>query len=211
MPLTNFKIIIEGKLAGMGFPDREALLQLRDMGYKGILTLTNEPLCYEEIKYFDYHHIPLGEFKAPYLDQLAEAVEFIDSVNGPVVAHCQLGKSKTGCILGAYMIHKLKISADETVRRLKSIFNGYIELSEQVEALKDFERFRNTKLFLEDDCNGKIEIINGLGSVEENVSHFKVCVYENETEIVVKTGRGDLILRFKGDIGRKITKASCYI
>jgi hypothetical protein len=211
MALTNFRVVIDDKLAGMGLPDREALLQLKDMGFKGILTLTREPLCFDELKYFDYFHIPLHEFKAPYLDQMAEAVDFIDSVNGAVAVHCHFGRSKTGCILGAYMIYKLRISADETIRRLKSIFNGYIELSEQVEALRDFERFIKTRSFIEDRCNGKVEIRKGYSIYEEKINHFKVCVYEDETEIVLKTPNGEIVLKLKGDVGRKVTKGVCYI
>ncbi len=211
MGLTNFRVIIKDKLAGMGYPDREALIQLKEMGYKGILTLTEEPLDFEEVKHFEYFHIPLSEFKAPYLDQLADAVHFIDSVGGPVAVHCQFGKSKTGCILGAYMIYKFKLSADEVARRLKSIFNSYIELSEQVEALRDFERFLKTKAFFEEDCKGKIEIKKDYNIVEECITHLKVCVYEDGTEIIVKTSNGEITLKFEGDAGKKMVKSICYI
>ncbi len=211
MGLTNFRVIIENKLAGMGYPDREALIQLKEMGYKGILTLTEKPLEFEEIKHFEYFHIPLSEFKAPYLDQMADAVDFIDSVNGPVAVHCQFGKSKTGCILGAYMIYKLNLSADEVAKRLKNIFNSYIELSEQVEALRDFERFLKTKAFFEEECEGKIQIKTDHNIVEECVKHLKVCVYENGTEIVVRTKDGEISLKFEGDAGKKMIKSICYI
>jgi|GEM_PF-1147580 hypothetical protein len=211
MALTNFRIVVDNKLAGMGMPDREALLQLKNLGFKGILTLTKEPLCYDELKYFDYFHIPLYEFKAPFLDQMAEAVEFIDSVNGAVAVHCQFGKSKTGCILGAYLIYKYNYTADEAVRRLKRIFDGYIELSEQYEALKDFERFLRTKSFFEDSCCGKLELRKGHSVFEERINHLKVCVYNEETEIILKTENGEISLKFKGELGRKMTKSICHL
>lgn len=81
MALTNFRIVVDNKLAGMGMPDREALLQLKNLGFKGILTLTKEPLCYDELKYFDYFHIPLYEFKAPFLDQLSLSKRLLDYLN----------------------------------------------------------------------------------------------------------------------------------
>ncbi|AGK61897.1 hypothetical protein Asulf_01931 [Archaeoglobus sulfaticallidus PM70-1] len=211
MPLNNFRVIIDGKLAGMGLPDREALIQLKDMGFKGILTLTEKPLMYDEIRYFQYHHIPLKNFKAPYLDQMVEAVEFIDNVDGPVAVHCQFGKGKTGCILGAYLIYKFNMCTDEVIRRLKAIFNSYIELSEQVEALKDFERFLRTKSYYEDGCSGKIIVKRDYSMFEECIHHFKVCVYEDETEMILKTDSGEIVLSFKGDIGRKMTKSICHL
>jgi len=211
MGLTNFRIVIDNKLAGMGYPDREALLQLKEMGYRGLLTLTEKPLEYEEVKNFEYLHIPLSQFKAPYLDQLADAVQFIDSVEGPVAVHCQFGKSKTGCILGAYLIYKYNLPADEVARRLKSIFDSYIELSEQVEALKDFERFLKTKAFFEEECSGKIRIRLDHRLVEECVKKLKVYVYEDGTELVVKTGDGEIVLKFEGEAGKKMVKSICYV
>ena len=211
MGLTNFRVIIDNKLAGMGYPDREALLQLKKMGYKGILTLTEKPLEYEVVRDFEYFHIPLSEFKAPYLDQLADAVHFIDSVDGPVAVHCQFGKSKTGCVLGAYLIYKYNLPADEVARKLKSIFNSYIELSEQVEALKDFERFLKTKAFFEEECEGKIKIEVDNRMVEECIKKLKVYIYDDGTEIVVKTKDGEILLKFEGEAGKKMVRSICYI
>jgi atypical dual specificity phosphatase len=210
MGLVNFRVVVEGKLAGMGFPDREAIDELKKMGYRGLITLTDRPLDYEEIKNFEYLHIPLSEFKAPYLDQLADAVNFIESVDGPVAVHCQLGRSKTGCILGAYMIYKFKLPAHEVAKKLKNIFDGYIELSEQVEALKEFERFLKTKAFYEEECTGRIKIELDSKVVEKYVRKLKVYFYEDSTEIIVKTNDGEILVKFEGEAGKKILRSICY-
>ena len=40
---------------------------------------------------------------------------------------------------------------------------------------------------------------------------LKVYVYDDGTEIVVKTKDGEILLKFEGEAGRKMVRSICYV
>jgi len=140
MVMENFHEIIKGRLAGMVYPKEDDLAELSKK-FAAILSLTEELI--NPPANMVYHHIPIEDFSAPSIDQLCEAVEFIESVDS-VVVHCSGGNGRTGTILAAYLIYANRMSADEAMEYIRKFNPSYIETREQEDSLREFEKFCKT-------------------------------------------------------------------
>ena len=151
---TNFSWVIEGKLAGCGLPVTEGEFKwVTEQGIKSIVTVREVPLPPE---WFDggddddddddvgYLHLKVEDFGAPTIEELDEAVDFIDQQirsGKPVMVHCAAGKGRTGSVLAAYLVKKQGMTAEEAIEKIRSMRPGSIQSVVQETAVSMYEKY----------------------------------------------------------------------
>ena len=143
----NFSWLIEGKLAGSAIPTSfEEIKWLVDGGVKSIVTVREESLDDDWIKNINYLHIHSNDMGVPEFEDLAKAVDFIHqriTNNEPVMVHCLAGLGRTGTILACYLIKYQKLSADDSIQKVRESRPGSIQSFPQEEIIFQFEKSVN--------------------------------------------------------------------
>ena len=143
----NFSWLIEGKLAGSAIPTSfEEIKWLVDGGVKSIVTVREEPLDDDWIKNINYLHIHSNDMGVPEFEDLVKAVDFIHqriTNNEPVMVHCLAGLGRTGTILACYLIKYQKLSADDSIQKVRESRPGSIQSFPQEEIIFQFEKSVN--------------------------------------------------------------------
>ena len=143
----NFSWLIEGKLAGSAIPTSfEEIKWLVDVGVKSIVTVREESLDDDWIKNINYLHIHSNDMGVPEFEDLIKAVDFIHqriTNNEPVMVHCLAGLGRTGTILACYLIKYQKLSADDSIQKVRESRPGSIQSFPQEEIIFQFEKSVN--------------------------------------------------------------------
>jgi atypical dual specificity phosphatase len=151
---TNFSWVIEGKLAGSGMPmNYSQFLWVITHGIKAIVTVREVPL---PSKWFsngngddvDYFHLRVEDYGAPSLEEIDNTIDYIQqqiSKKKPVMVHCAAGRGRTGTILAAYLIKKENLTANQAIKKIRSIRPGSIQSDRQEMALYIYEQYLNSK------------------------------------------------------------------
>ena len=61
-----------------------------------------------------------------------------------VAVHCLAGRGRTGTVLAAYFVHR-GLSAREAIQKVRDLRPGSIEVPEQEDAIRAFERSRRAR------------------------------------------------------------------
>ncbi len=132
---TNFGWLIENKLAGSGMPTSNIEVEwVKKQGVKSIITMTEESLPDSWVHDVKYLHVPTEDYSAPDMQQIDEAVEFIQKriqENEPVMVHCAAGIGRTGTILACYLIKYKKMSVTDAIEKVREVRPGSIQSESQ--------------------------------------------------------------------------------
>jgi atypical dual specificity phosphatase len=149
---TNFSWVIEDKLAGSGMPmTYSQYLWVVTHGIKTIVTIREVPLprqWFSDGNSVDYFHLRVEDYGAPSLEEMDNIVDYIQqqiSYKKPVMVHCAAGRGRTGTILAAYLIKKENLTADQAIKRIRSIRPGSIQSDRQELALDMYEKYIKSK------------------------------------------------------------------
>jgi atypical dual specificity phosphatase len=144
----EFSWVIEDKLAGMPRPGRDASMDadaafLQARGVTLVVTLTEEPLPGPPFssRGIALVHLPVRDFSAPAVEQLAEFVSRASAAiagGGRVAVHCAYGLGRTGTFLAAYLVQE-GASARDAIAEVRRLRPGSIETAEQEAAVRGFE------------------------------------------------------------------------
>ncbi len=142
---TNFSWLIDDKLAGSGMPTSPSEIDwLLKQGVRSIITMTEDSLPESWVKNVKYLHVPTEDFSAPDMQQIDEAVEFIQkriANNEPVMVHCAAGIGRTGTILACYLVKYEKISAKDAIQKVRKERPGSIQSESQEIAIGLYYKF----------------------------------------------------------------------
>jgi atypical dual specificity phosphatase len=132
---TNFGWLIENKLAGSGMPTSNTEVEwIVKQGVKSIVTMTEERLPDSWVQEIKYLHVPTEDYSAPDMQQIDEAVEFIEKriqENEAVMVHCAAGVGRTGTILACYLVKYKNMSAKDAIDQVRKIRPGSIQSETQ--------------------------------------------------------------------------------
>lgn len=148
---TNFSWVLDGKLAGCGLPVTENEFKwVLDRGIKSIVTVREVPLPSQWFDGSDIHylHLRVEDFGAPSVDDMDEAVDFIDKKirsGRPVLVHCAAGKGRTGAVLAAYMVKKQNLTAKHAIEKIRIMRPGSVQSITQETALSMYEKYLKSK------------------------------------------------------------------
>lgn len=132
--------ILEGQVAAMARPWPEEIEDLRAMGVRAVVTLTEDVPEGLPADGLAHLHLPVRDFSPPTLAQLSEAVGFMDEAiraGGAVAVHCGAGLGRTGTVCAAWLAaHGWK--PDDAVREVRRRRPGSVETAEQEQAVRRF-------------------------------------------------------------------------
>ncbi|HEY8596844.1 MAG TPA: dual specificity protein phosphatase 23 [Thermomicrobiales bacterium] len=147
MPLFNFSWLIEGELAGSARPlGGIGLATLNRRGVRVVISLTEKPPSASSLRRAGLVgiHLPIADFTAPTLAQIAVAVSAIDDFRArglPVAVHCAAGRGRTGTLLAAYLVSQ-GMAAEAAIGQVRAQRPGSIETPEQEEVVREYARQR---------------------------------------------------------------------
>ena len=147
--IPNFGYFIGDRIAGSGYPGSgevlgENLAILRKQNFRAILSLLESPLDQAMTREFGFEclHLPIQDFTAPTVDQVARSIEFLrkNSEEGfKVLVHCLGGYGRTGTILACYLVSE-GTPPEEAIATVRKLRPGSIEVPSQEQAVRDYER-----------------------------------------------------------------------
>jgi len=124
----------------------EQLAWLRAQGVDILITLTEDslPRSWIDSAGLMSVHVPVPDMDIPSVEQIEKVISVVDKAQASdmgVAIHCLAGKGRTGTILAAYFVNQ-GLSAKEAIRRVRELRPGSIEVPEQEDAIRAFERAR---------------------------------------------------------------------
>ncbi|KAJ8270716.1 hypothetical protein GJAV_G00118430 [Gymnothorax javanicus] len=131
-PPPNFSWIEQNKLAGLALPRMTAHYKfLVESGIRHLVCLCEtKPPRYDTNLGLVLHHIPIGDFCPPSLDQIKRFLAIVEDAhckNEGVGVHCLHGHGRTGTMLACYLVKMRKISGDEAIQEIRRLRSGSIE------------------------------------------------------------------------------------
>lgn len=141
----RFSWVVEGVMAGMERPglfcSREEDLEfLRGEGIEVIVNLEEKEHA-SDYEGFMVKHIPVGDFKAPALEDFEVFIDFVKdqlALSRSIAVHCYAGMGRTNLMIACFLIHHMRIDPGTAldVVRMKRPF--HLVTWEQEEALRDY-------------------------------------------------------------------------
>ena len=129
----GFYWLIEGKLAGSGYPGLCIEWLYDTQGIRAILSLQpltpNDSLRAQQLG-FETKTVEISDFTAGSPEERQTAMQEIDEFQErglPTLVHCQGGLGRTGMILALYLVQRENMSPESAITQIRRLRNGSIE------------------------------------------------------------------------------------
>jgi len=148
--MTGFNWILKGELAGSAQPGlysewEDDIRFLKNYGIDYIISLTEKPLIKEPAieSGFHFHHFPIRDMDFPMPRNAHQALDLIEREirNGHrFLLHCKGGVGRTGLMCASFLVLRGE-SANEAIRKVRSVMSTYIQTQGQEMFVHNFERY----------------------------------------------------------------------
>lgn len=134
--MDNFSFVLPERLAGLAFPTAADLRRLREMGFRGLATLSSRLPPGPLPEGLLHLYCPMPGSGPIALHELHRVVTFARAVPGPVAVHCEAGVARTGTALACCLVVEGLVPEDavDTVRAARPGSLPYAGLAESVAA-----------------------------------------------------------------------------
>jgi protein-tyrosine phosphatase len=147
----NFGWVQEG-LAVSGRPVTKSQIEwLLRNGVGAILSLTEDRIPAYFLKGLDiqYSHIPIPDHHPPHLQDMLQAIEFVDSARAQgrkVLVHCAAGQGRSATVVAAYLMYKEGMTSNEAMAWIRRVRPGSIDpvQEESIRALETYLKLRRS-------------------------------------------------------------------
>jgi len=146
-PPLGFTWIEPPFLAAMAMPQgQEELDWLKQQGIEIILSLTEWPLDEEAVAQAGLlaYHVPVPDMQPPPPSELRRCISALERARRGklgVAVHCGAGLGRTGVVLACWFVSQ-GATADDAIRKVRSLRPGSIETSAQEDAVHRFAEGR---------------------------------------------------------------------
>ena len=132
--------VVEGKLAGGRKPENEEILELKELGIGGIVSMMDDPSNLDKYQAagLAYKWLPTAGGTPPSMTHMFELKRFVDEQNAlgnAVLVHCSSGRRRTGTALAAYFILS-ECSCDDALQKVLTANPDADLREEQINFLK---------------------------------------------------------------------------
>jgi atypical dual specificity phosphatase len=141
----------DGRIVACRYPLHPGdLAELHGAGVRLLINLTDQrhdPKALRDLS-IDELHLPVADFTAPSQETLDRAIAALEGsqTEGRVAAvHCLAGLGRTGTIVAAWLVAQ-GMEPTAAIARIRQLRPGSIETPDQVEAILEFAKRRNTAL-----------------------------------------------------------------
>lgn len=139
---TAFLWVIPRRLAGSGYPASRGQVEwLGRQGIDSVLSVTEDPLPASWLdRSMNYMHIAMQDHQPPEFQSLLSAAERVEdelNLGRALLVHCQAGRGRTMCVMGAYLIRSKGMRTDDALAFLRGVRPGAVERGQEG-SLRDF-------------------------------------------------------------------------
>lgn len=143
--LGNFHDIAPG-LSRSAQPSRAGYRQLKNLGFKTLLSLKDNPAREREeagAEGLAVDNVPMSGFMQPSFEQVDQALVIMsDPAKRPLLVHCQFGKDRTGFVVASYRVIVEHVNEEKAAEEAKSYGCCFAPFGDLTKFLKDYRAHR---------------------------------------------------------------------
>ncbi|CAF2870943.1 unnamed protein product [Rotaria sp. Silwood2] len=100
---------------------------------------------------YNYAMEDYGTVKADTILDIMKVMSFAMK-QGKIAVHCHAGLGRTGFVICSYLVHEYRMTAHESIHYIRAKRPGSVQMTKQIEAVEEYERFLISKRRVFTDC-----------------------------------------------------------
>ena len=153
--MCDFFWILSGQLGGMQKPGlmtelKDDLTIMNQLGVKVLVSLQLKPIDVKQLNQYDIDgiHFPIKDMGIPNVENVYQFLSRLKPLiekNSSIVYHCKAGMGRTGTMLACHLLWQQNISAIKAIESIRQVNYKYIQTSNQMEFVSQFEHYIQDK------------------------------------------------------------------
>ncbi|UJR23710.1 hypothetical protein I4U23_026691 [Adineta vaga] len=112
-----------------------------------------DPSAFMDLGIFVYNYAmeDYGTVKVETILDIMKVMSFAMK-QGKIAVHCHAGLGRTGFVICSYLVHEYRMTAHESIHYIRAKRPGSVQMTKQIEAVEEYERFIIPKRRVFTDC-----------------------------------------------------------